>query len=446
MSSLLWASIEREEFFQLEYAQALGIVGAAFTPELERLRHATKAAESPGDGPSGSSADRPSNPSPSRLLFGHEYDEINRTITGILALRWILTNDYTSFVGCQDPPDRLSPVSFVKLKELFHKHLASPADIFALITAVVVNDLGKDERISEEVTKITRQSIQGRNHDVALYEAVNAGLIPCVKALDDEQKDVLLRGLKMGAQLNLGQLAQAENVPGSLEIIGAMRGHEHAFDLKFLEQMIDVAGAAGHADWSCAKRMTEPVFQSFMIAYKVLISIMQGHRTLRQGYDDLLQDKSVVLHASGFRALSVEDPQDRALLRLMAMSRTTNKEQAGWVESAFKELDPATALKLVGGLNVDGYHDGKAILPYYMPALLVAALKNTRDSTPSAKANALSSLLRFLTKILDETYPSPGSPGEIVERDLLFAKDTITSDSFKHDPSVLDHIPISMVY
>jgi len=421
--------------------EAIRIVAHAFPAELARLQLVPASIEQPVNGSKKNGGGKQQ--SPSRLLYGHDYDEVNRTLTSFLCLKWIISGDYNKLISGQPPKVRLSQATFLHLKSLVLQWLHDVDDCFAFVTAIIVNDLGKDPCLPGEVERVTSRSMKGQNHDLVLYEAVQADMVPCMRSLPKVQRDALIIGLKVGTRLNLAQLAQAENVPGSLDIMLELREHKHAFELKFLEQFLDVAGAAGHIDSSCSKSMIEPVCQAFMTVHKVLTDILEGRSTLREGYDEVLTQRAATIHAEGYRNLNVRSDADRALLRLMTMGRTSTKQQAQLFEDAFDVLSDDTRSELIKGLNVDGYKDGKAILPYYMPALLQAALKNTADDSAEIKTKALASLMRFLVRILDGTYPHPGSPGSVVEHDLEFAKKTIAGPEFKADPSVLDDLKLT---
>ncbi len=221
-----------------------------------------------------------------------------------------------------------------------------------------------------------------------------------------------------------------------------MRGHRHAFKLKFLELILDVAGAAGHLDARCAKMMIEPVAQAYLTTYEVALDIIEGRSSLREGYDKVLNRRAEMLRDKGYRMLSVKDLQERALLRMLLMSRTADADQAELFSKAYDALPLSIRTRLVNGLNVDGYQDGKAILPYYMPAMFSEALENVAHEPLNAKIEAISSLMRFLTRVLDGTRPMPGKAGKVVERNLMFARATIRSKEFKDDPIVLDKLKI----
>jgi hypothetical protein len=86
------------------------------------------------------------------------------------------------------------------------------------------------------------------------------------------------------------------------------------------------------------------------------------------------------------------------------------------------------------------------MLPYYMPAIFSEALESVARKLLSQKIEAVSSLMHFLTRVLDGTRPMPGKKGKVVERNVLFAHATIRSKEFKQDPTVLDKLKISADY
>ena len=434
--NLLQQTVFQGFFFDADDSKALKMIARAFEPELEQLKNASTASE-PGTGDGqGQSA------SPSCQLFDKEYDEVNRTLVGILALKWIWNHDYDAFTSTQNEAVKLKPETFDKIHKLFKDGLQEQADLFNLLTSTIINDLGKDPALAELVSKITGLPPDAVNHDMVIYEAAKAGRITCIDKLDEKHREELFLGLRLGSKLNGAQLAQAENVPGNLEGLLEMRGHRHAFDLKFLELILDVAGAAGHLDARCAKMMIEPVAQAYLTTYEVALDIIEGRSSLREGYDTVLTRRADMLAEKGFRLLSVAEPQDRALLRMLLMSRTANAEQADIFSQAFDALPLSIRTPLVNGLNVDGYQDGKAILPYYMPAMFSEALENVTQEPISLKIEAISSLMRFLARVLDGTRPMAGKKGNVVERNLMFARKTIRSNEFKEDPTSLDKLKI----
>lgn len=442
-------TILHDHFFSFDETTILTQIKDAFGPELDRLK-AARAVE-------GTEQQRYSNgtsdyPSPSQTLYGINYDEINRTLVGILALRWIHNGDYQRFILGQPPEYRLSRESFDWLCNLFAVGLQCSDDLFALVLSMVINDLGKDPNLEDDLFRETGRALPEQNHDALLLEAAKAGMIPSLDYLTPEKRQEVMLGLELGSELNAGQLAQAESIPINLEGLLHMKGHEHAYELKFMEQVLDVAGAAGHLDSSGAKNLIEPVFQAFKTVHEVSLEIIEGTSNLRQGYDKVLTKRGNMLSVKGFRRLSVSDRKDRALLRLLAMGRTANKEQAELFSKAFDALDEENKEQLIVGLNIDGNVNETAILPYYMPAIISTTLEKTKDTDDESKRRALTSLMRYLAKVLgspgaslamqEDTIYSGEVPGIIIERNMSKAQEVINSEEFKDNPDLLDGLAV----
>ncbi|KAF4552654.1 Hypothetical protein D9617_9g024430 [Elsinoe fawcettii] len=424
-------------FWTLSEDDFLEAIHNAFTEELLRLSRAPAASERTsinGDG-SGSTS------SPSRLLLNQESDEVNRTLVSILAARWLWIGDYDKFTRGQDDDNRLTRKEFDGLANWFRQTVKSPDDQLLLVTLLIIHDLGKDPQLAKDIKTGLNGTV--RNHDQLVYQAVDQGLVPIVYELNRASQDALLLCLSTSSTLSIGQLIQAENVPGSLVAVEDFKGpNSHYFDIKFFEQILDVAGAMGHEDHSSAKTYTSPVHDAFATAYKSLKGIVDGHSTFRQGYDEILEARADLLGQKGFSILDVAQAEDRALLRLLVMSRTTTMDQAESFQRAFSSLDSSVRQPLVDGLNVDGINDGDAIIPYYMPALFQTALKAKSKRSPEHQLVVLASLMRFLCRALAGAHPQSGRKSRIVERHLLSAKAIIQSEDFDADPTMLDGMAI----
>ncbi|OQV06689.1 hypothetical protein CLAIMM_11229 [Cladophialophora immunda] len=447
----LQETIRTGNFYSLDETTFLHQIKDAFSPELERLKNVRAVEGTEEQRVTANGKD--DTLSPSQILYGVNYDEVNRTLVGILALRWIHNRDYERFTRPQAPESRLTEESFEWLRDLFERGIEGPDDLFALVVSMIINDLGKDTNLEEDFFFGTGERLGDRNHDSVLLAAANAGMITALNYLTNEKREEVMLGLELGSELNAGQLAQAESVPVNLEGLLAMRGHEHAFELKFMEQILDVAGALGHLDPRGSKSFSEPVFQAFKTVHEVSLDIIAGKSNPRQGYDKVLTKRGNMLSIKGFRRLSVSDREERALLRLLTMGRTTDKEQAELFSKAFNALDQKNKDQLVAGLNVDGNGYETAVLPYYMPAIISTTLENTKDSDEENKRRALTSLMRYLAKVLASPGHDPTAvpdfaeynsevPGIIIERNMSKAQDFINSPEFKNNPDILDALDI----
>ena len=79
--------------------------------------------------------------------------EFDRTAVGIFTLHWAINGDYESFTACQKGSTKLSPESFAKLQKYTRSILQNPADIEAMETFMVINDLGKVEGVIETIAE-----------------------------------------------------------------------------------------------------------------------------------------------------------------------------------------------------------------------------------------------------------------------------------------------------
>ena len=423
-------------FWHIPERELLDLIRLEFPSELQRLQNATFLRDP--------KAPRPDGLSISEYLFGRDYAEINRTLVGVLALRWLWNNEYNTFVGTQSPAGIvLKPESFAWLREIFLGGLKCPEDIYTMVVSIVINDLGKDPELATDYAQREGVDISKVNHDMILYHAVKAGMVPALELLTEENKQHILVGMKLGSDFNFGQLAQAENAPASLGGLTEMRGHDRAFEMRFMEQVLDLAGASGHEDWNCAKKMIEPIYQSYRNVYDVAHAIMDEEMSLREGYDIILVRKVELLRRSGYaRQLDIHNPQDRALMRLLCLGNTTNAQEAQLYATAFTQrISDGTRHALVHGLNLDGSMEEPAIQATYIPAMLTKAAGNTTSGSAEERIAALSAMLRYLARCM---VVNPSSlerlprGATVIERDVGRISPVLDSGEFRENPDILD--------
>jgi hypothetical protein len=432
--SQLYQTVHSGSFFTINDEDVLRQIHDDFSDELDCLKRAYSIRD-PG-------ATLPSTPSPSRLLYGTEYDEVNRTLIGVLALRWLHNGQYETFVRTQPGPVRLTRESFAWMHKVFAEGITSCTDLYALITSVVVNDLGKDPQLASDYHHRTGEDISDLNHDMILFKAVKLGLIQSLDRLTPRHKADIIRGLELGAEFNFGQLAQAENVPACLSGLSDLKGQPRAFEVRFMEQLLDIAGAAGHIDWTCAKKLIEPIYQAYHNVYDVAMAIISGDLGLRDGYDLILIRHCDLLRRTGFRALEVRKPEDRALMRLLCMGGAADRETAGLYDGAWASLDQSTKGTLVHMLNLDGSVAKPAVQPTYMPAMFAKGVGTTQSRTLDERKRVLQSLLRYLARVLD-VKEKPNEPVSVIERSVLGTlKDVMEKEEFQGKPSILETMPV----
>ncbi|KAJ5940663.1 hypothetical protein N7516_000831 [Penicillium verrucosum] len=412
-----------DSLFALSDEDLIHLVYKEFPEEIDRLRRAYSIRDGPWT--------PPGTPSPSYILYNEDYDEVNRTLVGFLALRWIHTGQYETFISSQESASQLTRDSFDWIHG-FYTHLITDANtLFALITSIIINDLGKDPQLASDCCAKTGVDISTLNHDAILLAACNAGLVPSLDNLPDQDRDDVLLAIKLGATFNFGQLAQAENAPACLSGLPRMKGHDRSFQLRFMEQLLDIAGAAGHMDWTCAKKLIQPIFDSYRNVYDVCEGVISGTLTVRSGYDLILIRRAAFLRDKDVRGFQVEEnPGDRALVRLFCMGNVTTREKALLYEDAWRALEDPVRETLANALNLDGRRGEPAVQPTYIPALL----GRIQD------VNALVCTLHYLAQVMSATDIEDPS-AVVIERSVYpILKHFVESEEFLEDPTILERV------
>ncbi|KAI1073742.1 hypothetical protein F5B20DRAFT_494050 [Whalleya microplaca] len=427
-----------DELFALPDKDLLFLIKDTFEPELNRLTRAYSV--------NIPNVKRPKKPSPSEILFGKVYHEINRTLVGVLALKWIWNDDYEIYVANQPPLEKLPWEYFESTRQFYKKSITSPDELYALLTSIVVNDLGKDEKLASDVQAVTGEDVSSMNHDKILLKACEAGLVKCMDNLEKEIKQDIMHGFELGADFNFGQLAQAENAPASLALFKSVKSYERperVLTFRFLEQLLDIAGAAGHLDWTCAYKSTRSIFQAYSTVYEAGLGIFEGKWDLRQGYDLVLICRAELLLRRNFRELKMSDKNDRSLARILCMASVADRPTAKLFEEAWENLDLAFEDKvkesLIHSLNIDGSVAEPAVQATYSPALITSAFK--AGETSEAKVKSLQYALRFVARVMSDP-DRPEGPVIVIERNVKSVVEIVQSPEFRKNPSLLENVPV----
>ena len=146
--------------------------------------------------------------------------------------------------ACQSPQTRLSRDSFGDLRRYILERFKTSIKMYTLIAALMINALGKDKSLWEEVKGKLPDQLQEPNHDEILYHAAIFGHVELLPDIETSSAcyESLRKSLRVGSRLNLAQLVQAETVPASLITVHEL-GNDRFTVLKFFETILDVAGA-----------------------------------------------------------------------------------------------------------------------------------------------------------------------------------------------------------
>jgi hypothetical protein len=324
----------------------------------------------------------------SEQLFGKKHIEFDRTAVGVMVLNWILKRDYEAFTACQPDAAKLSQQSFDELCANTRRVLPDAEAVDAMVTYMVINDLGKIQSIVGQVE--SRLGTENVDHDKVLVSALEAHpeISPSFQRLSAQYQNLIINGLK--AEFNIAQFIQGENVAASL---GGLAGlDQKSLDFYLLHALGDIAGAAGHVKQNGSVVMTEPTYQGFNMSIKSINQLKSGASVV-EVHDHYLRQRAYVLN------LNIENPEEKALTRICCMLRASDPAEATKVRKTWEDLPNNTREILVQELNRTGVNDGFATLLYYSPATLAnaqAAYVTAGDKNAFAKglADGLTALAR----------------------------------------------------
>jgi hypothetical protein len=200
-----------------------------------------------------------------------------------------------------------------------------------------------------------------------------------------------------------------------------------------MEQLLDIVGAAGHMDWTCAKKLIQLIFDAYRNVFDACEGVIAGTLDVHAGYDLVLIRRAQLLHRRKFRMLQVEENrEDRAMTRVLCMGGVEDLETARLYKTAWQSLEDRTREALVHALNVDGSSTEPAIQPTYMPALISRVMDE----------RSLTCVLRYLARVMGPTDIADAS-AVVLERSVLeVLKRHVESGEFDRDPTILERVDV----
>ncbi len=310
--------------------------------------------------------------------------ELNRTLVGVLALRWLYYDDHEAFTECQSGRHKLTRPTFNKLRDYTRSVIGDVttetgrARYQAMETLVVINDLGKIQKIVDEVQRRSGTTDVDHDHVLLMVLERYPELSQSFQRLPQHLQELIVRGLR--TDFNVAQFLQTESVAGNLR--GLEGVDQDTIDFWMLHALADIAGAAGANVQNGSATIDELTAQNFLLAADCVRDIGPNN-TIDDVYNAYLRGR-----ARRYR-LNIDDPEDGpvqwAHARLCCMLRVPDfTESEGWARERIQVAHVGRALSrrlndheslihrkiLIKELKETGTGDSHAILLYYTPALL----------------------------------------------------------------------------
>lgn len=298
--------------------------------------------------------------------------EADRTFLGLLTLKWVLNGDYDQFTALQtNPATRLSRDSFDKLRAYTQRIAGTEENLEFCLYSLACNDLGKTLFATTQY-----RDLKGRDaadHDLLLYELVSTrpALFPAFQTLlTPTQQQSYIKGL--GANLNLGQFVQGENL--SVNLAGMQAIDAQSRELRLVCELFDFAGVTGHVNAGGSLVMTEENYIAFSTAIAELTA-----EPLDLAYQRYIERRA---HLVG---LDPQTPEGFAMGRIAALSRAFNTSQGDSIRKVWDTLPDEKRRMLISEFNETGTNGHKGVLVYYAPAVIANAVKATGDFSAGLK-------------------------------------------------------------
>ena len=395
-----------------------------FTAELDSIKNRSPSQETNNEAPG-------SGYNSNELNFGESHPVIDRIVFQMLAIKWLLEGSIRKFQRyCLTLGDVECSVVQARCKTTF----TDSEDVQLFLVLILSVQLARYVVPSSD-------GVLGRTvgpyltPEAMAFEAAMKGDIPLVHRLPENKMAVLLEYLRVASSCNLSQLAVAELVPGNLSVF------EHADEAilsKAFGLSITLSFLRMKQDFG---RMGDLNFDTMNCVQKQIGSLISGCTTIRDAYNNILRHRGNALEQKGFRHLSVNNSDERALLRLISMGCCVSRSRAEWFARAFYQLPSQQRTTLVKGVTSEGIGEEFAVVPVGMRKLFEEALGNTNGDV-TALVNALGSLMRFLTHIFETVEVKAESSSKIVTYSVEFALQMVKSYGFRIDPGVLDRLEI----
>lgn len=365
-------------------------------------------------------------PTYGKLLFkdaeSDQLKEFDRTILSVLLYFYIKDNRYDKFVEQQSGDNRLTKETFNELREFILSNFDTPEKENLLLYYVVINDLGKSQRMIEA---IKNQGIETVDHDLILNYLLQYNMLPSLNSFSEERRKSLINVLNNG--INMGQFIQGECVDYSFNKLQNLTTFEKM--LMSAEAMLDIGGVLGHINnQNGSAVLNQSTANNFITASKILSSCEDCTRI----FDGFLVDKANKI------GLQTQDNNiKKAITRLCLMMRLSNPNDIKTVENEILE-NIEQYQTLIHELNQSGYNNQPAILLYYSPAMLNNAcgyFKKNNSKNPIR--DALKTCLPFMQSVMLNARVNMNNQGNgvltIMLRDaaMAVAEDPAQLDSFE---------------
>lgn len=294
--------------------------------------------------------------------------EKKRELCALLAVYWIVSDQYDLFVRSQKSDACMSKQSWQKLQEWSRGAMRlseNSTTVRTMFVFVAIMSVGK--------IKSFRAAFSPECQDPgdSLHQVLQKMpfVLPSFLMLDKSAQQMILSSLVAG-EFNFGQFLQAENVPASLSVVKDISQGGVLLGFFLFKIFVAMCGILGMKSLEGSLFMTETMFSNFKVGLDVLDNL--NSESSGQVYNRFLAARATA-QGIDFQA---DDNECRAIVRLACMLRTFDRPGGEEVVAAFRDLDPAVRKRLIFYLSADGINVRPAFLLFNAPNMLTNARQN----------------------------------------------------------------------
>lgn len=350
----------------------------------------------------------------------------DQTVCAMLAVFWLVRDQYHSFVRGQQDKDEdqvLSRQSWAWVQDWMKNEvkLVSEEAIDAILTFMAIHALGKISEFRKELAP----SFDNQAHDPALASILESQpeVVPSYQRLPDRYKRLIKDSLSVDFKFN--QFVQAENVAANLVLVKEkMRPHgDDGIAFFCFRIFVQMCGKLGAKSMQGSLFMTEQQLERFRPGLDALQQLRTREASTAYNAFLLLQ---------GAKALSrFASPEHKALSRLLCLGSASDIQAGNEICEAFDQLKPSERAKLIRMLTADGVEQKPGYVLCGAPELLsasqandsvglVAALRMMVRSQEKCKADASMFKMYIHLEGLAEWAKDAGSAEEFGQARLGF--------------------------
>jgi len=317
-----------------------------------------------------------------------QFDERKRSLSAMLSVYWMVTDNYDAFTAGQKTSNRMSKELWAEWQRFIQWADMDNETLHAMMVFLAIRGLGKVKSFAKALPPDSRSP---EKVVLRLIEQV-PGVVPSVQNLSEEKINLMTKAFMTHETFNLAQMLQGENTPSQVSALQDFVQEEGEELLKFY--LVGLVGVM------CAIRGAETLSGSLFMDQKNGSNVLLGIQCLRK-----LSEASPHAIYWGFIAsraqqlgLPTRSPEQLAMARFASLVRATPADRE-MIQSIWCSLGHYERIALTNHFLADGICEF-AVLFTFLPLYL----EKSKQNNCVTMRRALIVLIELLETLKAEDY------------------------------------------